>query len=73
VARFRNRSADALFVPDLNKTIGPDETVDVDGDITELEDAYQAVGPDGEPRLWPKTLWSDATPATKRSGAKNEE
>lgn len=71
--RFRNTTSAALFVPDVNKTVGPDETVDVAGDmVIEHDDAYEIRQPDGQSRVWPKAVWADATPA-KRSSKKDEE
>jgi hypothetical protein len=73
VPRFRNLTSAVLFVPDVNKTVGPDETVEVPGDlVVEHDDAYEIRQSDGQSRVWPKETWADATPA-KRSSKKDEE
>jgi hypothetical protein len=73
VPRFRNLTSAVLFVPDVNKTVGPDETVEVPGDlVVEHDDAYEIRQLDGQSRVWPKETWADATPA-KRSSKKDEE
>lgn len=70
--RFRNVSPNELFVPDANKTVKPDEVVDVPGRLaTDTDDAHVVKGPQGE-RAWPKALWADATPAEKHT-KKSEE
>lgn len=80
MARFRNVSQNSLYVPDLGRTVQPDEVVDVPGDVVgESAGAVVVMRPGGDRRLWPASTWAEASPAPappkpapKKAAAKDE-
>lgn len=79
MARFRNVTDHALYVPDLGRSVQPDEVVDVPGDVVgDAAGSVVVMRPDGDRRLWPTSTWAEASPAPapkpapKKAAAKDE-
>lgn len=73
MARFRNRSSNTLYVPELHTTVQPDEVVDAPGDVVgQSAGAFIVMRPDGARRLWPESTWAEVAPAPapKKAAAK---